>query len=62
MITLFSFFLLGLKICTNVKNKYEKRIFDHLFLKKKIIHQICKKIKNHVVTFSYWFWFDNKKI
>jgi len=54
--------LLGLKICTNVKNKYKKRIFDHLFLKKKIIHQICKKIKNHVATFSYWFWFDKKKI
>jgi hypothetical protein len=44
MITLF-FFFLGLKICTNVKNKYEKRIFNQLFLKKKIIHQICKKLK-----------------
>jgi hypothetical protein len=31
-----SFF--GLKFCTNVKNKYEKGIFDHfLFLRKKII-------------------------
>jgi len=45
-----SFF--GLKFCTNVKNKYEKRIFDHFFFGKKFI--IFLKIKNHVVTFSYW--------
>jgi hypothetical protein len=35
MITFF-FFFLGLKICTNVKNKYEKRIFDDFFYKENI--------------------------
>jgi hypothetical protein len=49
----------GLKFCPNVKIKYEKRIFDHFFFWKKS-HWISKKIKNHVVTFSYWFWLGNK--
>ncbi len=31
------FFFLGLKFCPNVKNKYEKRIFDHCFFYKKFI-------------------------
>jgi hypothetical protein len=45
-------FFFGLKFCTDVKNKYEKRIFDHFF-KEKLIRFL--KIKNHVVTFGYWF-------
>jgi hypothetical protein len=40
-----------------VKNKYEKRIFDD-FLKKRKHSLDLQKIKNHVATFSYWFWFD----
>jgi len=33
-----SFLFFSLKICTNVKNKYEKAIFDHfLFFEKKVI-------------------------
>jgi len=46
----------GLKICTNVKNKYEKGMFD-FFLRKKSLD--LKIIKNHVPTFPYWFWFGN---
>jgi hypothetical protein len=46
-----------LQIWTNVKNKYEKVKFK-LFLEKKIIR--FEKIKNHVMTFPYWFWFGNK--
>jgi hypothetical protein len=30
-------FFFGLKFCTNVKNKYEKRIFDHCFFEEKFI-------------------------
>jgi hypothetical protein len=43
MMSLF-FFFLGLKICINVKNKYEKRIFDHFLLEKKVI-KFAKKLK-----------------
>jgi hypothetical protein len=39
-----------LKICTNVKNKYENGISNHFwFLKKKIIR--FSNFENHVVTF-----------
>jgi hypothetical protein len=30
-----NFFFFGLKFCTNVKNKYEKKLFGHCFLGKK---------------------------
>jgi hypothetical protein len=30
-------FFFCLKICTNVKSKYEKGIFDHFFYEKKVI-------------------------
>jgi hypothetical protein len=41
-----------------VKNKYEKRIFNHLFLWWKKSHLDFKtKFENHVATFSYWFCF-----
>jgi hypothetical protein len=39
-----------------VKNKYEKKIFDHFFRKKVIKFE---KNENHVATFPYWFWFGN---
>ncbi len=39
------FFFGGLKFCPNVKKKYEKRIFDHFFLKK--IIRFAKNL-NHV--------------
>jgi len=44
-------FFLALKFLTNVKNLYEKRIFEHFFFQKKIIR--FKKIENHVATFPY---------
>ncbi len=53
------FFFFGLKFCTNVKNKYEKRIFGHFFFWRKKSLDL-QKIKNHVLTFPYWFWFGNK--
>jgi len=31
-----SFFFVGLKFCTNVKNKYESILFDHFFSGEKI--------------------------
>jgi hypothetical protein len=40
-----------------VKNKYEKRTFDPFFWTKKSLD--LQKNKNHVATFSYWFWFGN---
>jgi hypothetical protein len=46
---------LGLKICTDVNNKYEKGLFDIFFGEKKVF--IFAKIENHVATFPYWFWF-----
>jgi hypothetical protein len=49
-------FFFGWKICTNVKNKYEKGIFDFFFEKKSLDLKI---IKNDVTTFPYWFWFGN---
>jgi hypothetical protein len=49
----FFFFFFGLKFCTNVKNKYEKKIFDHFpflkILRKKSLD--FQKIENDVVTF-----------
>jgi len=48
-------FFFGLKICTNMKNKYEKGIFD--FFIKKLLD--LKKVNNYVMTFPYWFWFGN---
>jgi hypothetical protein len=54
-----SLFLFGLKFCTNVKNKYEKKKFNHfLFIEKKKSLDF-QKIENLVGTFPYWFWFDN---
>jgi hypothetical protein len=51
-----SLFFLGLKLRTNVKLKNEKRIFGHFgFLRKKSLD--LQKIKNHIKTFPYWFWF-----
>jgi hypothetical protein len=45
----------GLKFCTNVKNKYEKKIFDHFSsffnLRKKSLE--FPKVENHVVTFFF---------
>jgi hypothetical protein len=38
------FFFLGLKIWTNLKKKYEKRILHHFFFKKKVI-RFTKKFK-----------------
>jgi hypothetical protein len=43
----------GLKLCTNVKNKYQKGIFDHFFFFKKSLN--LQKIENHVATFPFWF-------
>jgi hypothetical protein len=37
-----------------LKNKYEKRIFNHLKKEEKKSLDL-QKIKNRVVTFSYWF-------
>ncbi len=34
-----------------------KREYLNFFLEKKIIR--FEKIKNHVTTFPYWFWFGN---
>ncbi len=48
----FTFFF-GLKFCINVKNKHEKGIFDHYFLKKMLLD--LQKNENHVLTFPYWF-------
>jgi len=46
------FFFFGLKLCTNVKNKCEKRTFGHFFFwEKKSLDM--QKIKNHVVTSLY---------
>jgi hypothetical protein len=42
----------GLKFCTNVKNKYEKGIIDHLNKNKSFNFQ---KNENHVAAFPYWF-------
>jgi len=54
-----SLFFFGLEFCTNVKNKYEKRIlFDHFFHRKKLLN--LQKFKIHVATFHYWFWLGNK--
>jgi hypothetical protein len=36
-LVMMSLFFFGLKICTNVKSKYEKGIFDHFFYEKKVI-------------------------
>jgi hypothetical protein len=52
-----SFF--GLKFCINVKNIYEKGIFNHIFLGTKKSLDL-QKVNNHIVTFAYWFWFGNK--
>jgi hypothetical protein len=41
-----------------VKNKYEKRIFDHFSFGKKSLD--LENNKNHVATFLYRFWFGNK--
>jgi len=53
-ILFFSFFF-GLKFCTNVKNKYEKKIFDHFpflkILRKK--SSDFQKIENDVVTYFF---------
>jgi len=46
-----SSFFFGLRFCTSVKNKYEKRVLGHFFKKKKSLD--LQKIKNHVVTISY---------
>jgi hypothetical protein len=35
-------FLFGLKFCTNVKNKYEKGIFDHLLFWEKTVVRFAK--------------------
>jgi hypothetical protein len=43
----------GLKFFTNVKNKYEKGIFDHFFFLKKSLN--LQKIENHVATFPFGF-------
>jgi hypothetical protein len=51
-------FFFGLKLCTNVKNKYEKRIFDHFFFNSLNL----QNIKNHVATFPYQFWFGKKNL
>jgi hypothetical protein len=50
-------FLWGLKICTNVKNQYEKKNLIIIFLRKKSLD--LNYFENHVVTFPYWFWFGN---
>jgi hypothetical protein len=50
-------YVFGLKIFTNVKNKYEKGIFDYFFEKKKSLN--LQKNENHVAIFPYWFWFGN---
>jgi hypothetical protein len=39
------FFFFGLKFCTNVKNKYEKRIFDHFFFWEKKVIRFVNKLK-----------------
>jgi len=53
MISLF----FGLKIFTNVKNKYEKGIIDHFLIFENSLN--FQKNENHVATFPYWFWFGN---
>jgi len=42
-------FFLALKFLTNVKNVYDKRIFEHFFFEKKIIR--FEKIESHVAHF-----------
>jgi len=38
------------------EKKYEKRIFGHFFFGRKKSLDL-QKIKNHIETFPYWFWF-----
>jgi hypothetical protein len=54
-----SSFFLGLKFCTNVKNKYENGIFYCFFFLRKKKSLDLQKIDNHVATFPYWFRFGN---
>jgi hypothetical protein len=61
MMSLFLSFL-GLKFCTNVKNKYEKRIlFDHFFYRKNSL-DLPKKIKFMLQHFTIGFGLVAKKI
>jgi hypothetical protein len=39
-----------------------KREYLITFFKEKNYSSNLQKIKNHVATFSYWFWFDKKEI
>ncbi len=57
VMSLFFFFFLGVKFCTNVKiNMKSEHLIIFLGRKKSLDLQ---KIENHVATFSYWFWFGN---
>jgi hypothetical protein len=42
-----------------VKNKYEKEIFNDVFFWTKVSLDFQNN-ENHVVAFSYWFWFGSK--
>jgi hypothetical protein len=53
------FYFFNLKFHTNVKNKYEKEIFDDVFFLTKMSLDFQNN-ENHVVTFSYWFWCGSK--
>jgi hypothetical protein len=47
------FFFFGLKIFTNVKNKYENGIFYHFKKRRKSLD--LQKLDKYVAAFPYWF-------